>query len=111
MCGKSAMMGELRQTFITNNQLITKDVELKTSTYLVLQNRTTLKAEAHPLQCYWYLETSFFERTKQSFYKNSLPLAMCFREKISSYVGCESRFFFHFEEKTNVQVIGQKTGF
>ena len=85
-----------------------------TSTYLVLQNRTTFKNRTTSITiCYWYLETSFFERKKQSFYKNSLPLAVCLRKKIGTYVVCALRLFvfFHFEEKTNVQVIGQKTGF
>ena len=41
------MMGELRQTFNTNSQLMNyEDVEIKTSTYLVLQNRTTFKSKS-----------------------------------------------------------------
>ena len=108
-CGKSAMMGELRQTQVINY----KDVELKTSTYLVLQNRTTFKSRSTSTTTGTLKR--FLNVENKSFYIKFSPPAVCFREKIGTYVGCALRFFFFFcsisNQKTNVQVIGQKKGF
>ena len=62
-CGKSGMMGrsKLRQTLTKTADWWTKDVELKTLTYITLQNAQHLKAETYPLQCYWCPEARIGE--------------------------------------------------
>ena len=86
---------------------MTKSMKIRSGLKLLSEG---VKAEAHPLQCYWYLET-FFERRTQSFYENSLPLPFSSEKKLAPISAAHCVCFFHFEQKTNVQVIGQKTGF